>query len=140
MKAQAQDKRAQVRKPGEEKQDCESPSDPMQATLQEIEAMMLQAPTEFDHADALERGIEYAERLDKLLNAATARRDDILAQWDRYRELGFGGRRFIGFKEITDYETNGTDFFGMPEKPEVEPPPGSDGKQVEPPLDSSGTS
>ena len=52
---------------------------------------MLQSPTEFDHADALERGIEYAERIDKLLNAATARRDDILQQYSNNTERHAGG-------------------------------------------------
>ena len=63
---------------------------------------MLQSPTEFDHADALERGIEYAERLDKLLNAATARRDDVLRQLERYRD-GLSARQF-GSPEVTDYD------------------------------------
>ena len=63
---------------------------------------MLQSPTEFDHADALEHGIEYAERLDKLLNAATARRDDVLRQLERYRD-GLSARQ-LGLAEVTDYD------------------------------------
>ena len=63
---------------------------------------MLQSPTEFDHADALERGIDYAERLDKLLNAATARRDDVLRQLERYRD-GLSAHQF-GSHEVTDYD------------------------------------
>jgi hypothetical protein len=47
---------------------------------------LLRRPTALDHADALEHGIEYAERLDKLLNAATARRDDVLEQFHQYRD------------------------------------------------------
>jgi hypothetical protein len=74
----------------------------MRASLKEIEAVMLQSPTEFDHADALERGIDYAERLDKLLNAATARRDDVLRQLERYRD-GLSAR-LHGSLEVTDYD------------------------------------
>jgi hypothetical protein len=48
--------------------------------------VLLRRPTELDHADALERGIDYAERLDKLLNAATARRNDVLDQFYQYRD------------------------------------------------------
>jgi hypothetical protein len=100
IKAAAQDKQAQARKFAEERKDCKPQADAMHATLKEIEAIMLQSPTDLDHADALERGIEYAERLDKLLNAATARRDDVLQQWERYRDA----RRSFGIATITHYE------------------------------------
>jgi hypothetical protein len=52
---------------------------------------LLRHPTELDHADALEHGIEYAERLDKLLNAATGRRNDVLEQFHQYRDRVGGG-------------------------------------------------
>src|ERR1700730_14460572 len=90
LKAAAQKKQAG---PADGKTGCEPPTDAMRASLKEIEAVMLQSPTEFDHADALEHGIEYAERLDKLLNAATARRDDVLRQLERYRD-GLSARQF----------------------------------------------
>jgi predicted secreted protein len=99
LKAAAQKKQAG---PADGKTGCETPTDAMRASLKEIEAVMLQSPTEFDHADALERGIDYAERLDKLLNAATARRDDVLRQLERYRD-GLSAR-LCGSTEVTDYD------------------------------------
>jgi hypothetical protein len=56
------------------------------ANREEVEAILRQSPTEADHAEALEHGIDYAERLDKQLNEATARRDDVLEQLQRHRE------------------------------------------------------
>jgi hypothetical protein len=131
IKAAAQDKPAQS-------------ADAMRAALKEIEAIMLQSPTDFDHADALERGIEYAERIDKLLNAATARRDDILQQYEQYREA----RRGIRLTPITGCESGPhgrrvEDYFKdhqasePPEIPEVEALPNSEVKQVEMPPASS---
>ena len=100
---QALDHRAQcMRVAAQKKAATESPTDATRASLKEIEAVMLQSPTEFDHADALEHGIEYAERLDKLLNAATARRDDVLRQLERYRD-GLSAHQF-GSAEVTDYD------------------------------------
>jgi len=99
LKAAAQKKQAG---PADGKTGCEPSTDAMRASLKEIEAVMLQSPTEFDHADALERGIDYAERLDKLLNAATARRDDVLRQLERYRD-GLSAR-LCGSTEVTDYD------------------------------------
>lgn len=101
---QALDHRAQCMKVAAQKKQAltEPPTDATRASLKEIEAVMLQSPTEFDHADALEHGIEYAERLDKLLNAATARRDDVLRQLERYRD-GLSAR-LCGSTEVTDYD------------------------------------
>jgi hypothetical protein len=101
---QALDNRAQCMKVAAQKKQAltEPPTDATRASLKEIEAVMLQSPTEFDHADALEHGIEYAERLDKLLNAATARRDDVLRQLERYRD-GLSAR-LCGSTEVTDYD------------------------------------
>ena len=99
LKAAAQKKQAG---PADGKAGCETPTDAMRASLKEIEAVMLQSPTEFDHADALERGIDYAERLDKLLNAATARRDDVLRELERYRD-GLSAHQ-LGSAEVTDYD------------------------------------
>jgi hypothetical protein len=77
------------------------------AAVKEAEAIVLQSPpSELELADALERGIEYAERLDKMLNAAMARRECALAQLERYRTVGFGKRRFIGAREITDCQVD----------------------------------
>jgi hypothetical protein len=92
IKAPAQNKQAQAR--------SESPADATLAVLKEIEATTLQSPTEADYAEALEHGIDYAERLDALLNAAIARRDDVLQQRERYRDA----RRCFGVAPITRYE------------------------------------
>jgi hypothetical protein len=125
------------------------------AKPEEVEAILRQSPTELDHADALERGIDYAERLDKLLNAATARRDDVLEQLDRYRD-GLGRYLRAVSDEIIDGD-GGNSGSGLMEHeafmtaemaahlglaPEIDPPPASpnsEGKQVEPPPDPSAT-
>src|ERR1700730_5918963 len=83
LKAAAQKKQAG---PADGKTGCEPPTDAMRASLKEIEAVMLQSPTEFDHADALEHGINTAEPLKKLFNAATERGDDFPQKLNRKRD------------------------------------------------------
>jgi hypothetical protein len=62
-----------------------------------------QKPDELDHARALENAIEFHEKLDKLHNAAVARRDNALEQLERYRNgLGQCLRRVS--EEIIDAE------------------------------------
>jgi hypothetical protein len=142
IKAAAQNKQAQA---------CKAPAeDAMRATVKEVEVEMLQSATEFDHADALERGIEYAERLDKLRNAAVARRNDIFVQ---LRD-GLGGNRKSGFDHVFDYEAG---YPGLkikdaensnaskvgevvvePQTPELEPPSDSEEDKAPPSLPSSG--
>jgi hypothetical protein len=96
-------RQASIKVASQKKQAITEPStDATRASLKEIEAVMLQSPTEFNHAEALEHGIDYAERLDKLLNAATARRDDVLRQLERYRD-GLSARQ-LGSAEVTDYD------------------------------------
>jgi hypothetical protein len=77
--------------------------DAARATVKEVEAELLLSATEFDHADALERGVEYAERLDKLLNAAVTRRNDVFVQLERYRG-GLGGNANGGYAHVFNYE------------------------------------
>jgi hypothetical protein len=94
---------------------------------------------EFDHAEALELGIKYARQLDDLLNAATARRDDILVQMDRYVEFGLGGQRDISLQPIPGLrpgkpaalssKSNLADSVDAPETRDIEQPPSSDGEQ-----------
>jgi hypothetical protein len=120
------------------------------AAVKEAEAIVLQSPpTELELADALERGIDYAERLDKMLNTAVAKRDCALAQLERLRTVGFGKRRFIGFREITDCQAHdpapaNKDPEGCgpsavtPEIPAVDPPSDLEIKQVATPPDCSG--
>jgi hypothetical protein len=157
---QALDHRAQCMKVAAQKKQAitEPPTDATRASLKEIEAVMLQSPTEFDHADALERGIDYAERLDKLLNAATARRDDVLRQLERYRD-GLSARQ-CGSAEVTDYDPAHTwiedheildpvvpkkiqTYDPRPEMPQIqmpgdETPPNSESKDGETPPPKSG--
>jgi hypothetical protein len=52
----------------------------------EVPAPLQQAPTELDHAEALERGIDCFTHLDQLRNLAMAKRNDILWQLEHYRE------------------------------------------------------
>lgn len=58
---------------------------------------------ETDHAKALQSGIAYFEKLDRLLTVAMARRDDALAQIDFYRQ-GLGERLRRASVEIIDGE------------------------------------
>jgi hypothetical protein len=69
-KAAAHQQQAQLRKPAETNKE--------DVTAGTVQAMLQKAPTELDHAEALERGIKHAEALDRLRNAAVARRDDNL--------------------------------------------------------------
>jgi hypothetical protein len=143
IKAAAQNKQAQVR--------SES-ADAAHAALKEIEASMLKSPpTEADYAEALERAIEYAERLDTLLNTAIVRRDRSLEQLLQYREA----RRAHGFTTITNYQRGASEremreeFAAiaaqereMARRLQAEAPsasPNSQDNQVEPPPASSDT-
>jgi hypothetical protein len=55
------------------------------------DAILKRAPSELDHAWALEMAIDYVEQLDNLLNAAVRRRNDALEQFERYR-VGLGAQ------------------------------------------------
>ena len=63
----------------------------MHGAIGEVEDVTAAAPTYADHAEALEHGIDFAERLDGLLKAAVARRNDVIDQLERHRE-GLGGQ------------------------------------------------
>jgi hypothetical protein len=60
--------------------------DLVEGSVENIDQILNRPAEELDHAHALERAIEYFERLDKLLNAAIARRNDVLDQLERYRD------------------------------------------------------
>jgi hypothetical protein len=124
------------------------------ANREEVEAILRQSPTELDHAEALEHGIDYAERLDKMLNAATARRDDVLEQLDRREGLGrylrgvsdeiIDGDCSNSGQGLMEYEAGITyeEAVRLGLSPEMEAPPApsnSEGKQVEAPPVSSDT-
>jgi hypothetical protein len=70
-----------------------------------IDEILKRTPQELDHAHALERAIEFTERLDKLRNGAIARRNDGLDQLERYRE-GIGHRLHTRSDQIIDGECN----------------------------------
>ena len=73
------------------------------STVDEVDDILLDPADEVDHARALQSDIDYFERLDDLLGVAIARRDDVLAQLDFYRQ-GLGQRLRQVSDEIIDAE------------------------------------
>ena len=68
---------------------AEPPTEPEEAVdhlVEDIDAMLLEPATELDHNRALETGIEYVGKLDKLQMMAIARRNNALEQLQHYRE------------------------------------------------------
>jgi hypothetical protein len=57
-----------------------------EANSAEVPAPLHQAPTELDHAEALEGGLDHMTRLDQLGNVAMAKRNDVLLQFEHYRQ------------------------------------------------------
>src|SRR6478672_10254642 len=55
------------------------PEEALGGVIAQVDAMLLRPAQELDHARALEVGIVYFQHLDRLLNAAIARRNAILA-------------------------------------------------------------
>jgi hypothetical protein len=56
------------------------------ATIKDVDEIFVRTDEELAHARGFELGIEYYERLDKLLHAAIIRRNDCLDQITHYRE------------------------------------------------------
>ena len=81
--------------------------DVIDSTVAEVDDILGPAD-EIDHAKALQSGIAYFEKLDHLLGVAIARRDDVLAQIDFYRQ-GLGQRLRRVPDEIIDAEFKETD-------------------------------
>ena len=73
------------------------------STIDEVDDILDGPADEVDHARALQSDIEYYEKLDDLLGVAIARRDDVLAQIDFYRQ-GLGQRLRRVSDEIIDAE------------------------------------
>jgi hypothetical protein len=147
VKAAAQSKQAQVGKLAAENKDGQPTADLGRAALEKADAILQQSATELDHADAHERGIEYIERLDKLRNAAVAKRENAFDQLVRYRAVF---RKIGWLPPVIDYEAEppagGTkndegerfDFFKEFILPELgKPPSNSEGKQEGTPPTSS---
>lgn len=71
--------------------------------VSDVDEILLEPADEIDHAKALQSGIDYYERLDRLETVAWARRDDVLRQMEFYRQgLGSVSRR--ASDEIIDGE------------------------------------
>jgi hypothetical protein len=68
-----------------------TPDDVLDGLVKEIDDILLKPAAELDHVRALEVAIVKLERINKLLNPARARRDNILEQIERYR-AGLGQR------------------------------------------------
>lgn len=74
----------------------------MDATVNDVDEILVRKPEDLDYARALEQGIEFHEKLDALLNAAVARRNNALEQLERYRN-GLSYLRSVS-EEIIDAE------------------------------------
>lgn len=76
-------------------------------SIDDVDKILLRKPADLDHSRALEAGIEFHEKLDRLLNAAVARRDNALEQLERYRN-GLGQHLRRVSDEVIDAEFNET--------------------------------
>ena len=77
------------------------------ATIPDVDEILMDPADEVDHAAALETGIDYFEQLDRLQGVAIARRNDVLRQIDLHRHgLGQHARRVSD--EIIDGEFSET--------------------------------
>ena len=65
--------------------------DTIETSVSDVDAILERTPTELDHNRALEASIVFIEQLDKLINSATARRNDALEQLELY-QVGLGQR------------------------------------------------
>jgi len=73
------------------------------STVSDVDDILWGDADEIDHTKALQSGIDYFERLDRLYNIAIARRNDVLAQIEFYRQ-GLGQRLRRVSDEIIDAE------------------------------------
>jgi hypothetical protein len=87
-----------------------------ESTITEVDEILERTPQELDHVRALEANIEIHEGIDRLLSAALARRNDVLAQFERYR-AGWGKHFRRISDEIIDLEANKEDAPLVPECP-----------------------
>jgi hypothetical protein len=75
------------------------------SVVDDTDEILNRPPVELDHARAFEADIVYQEQLDRLLNTAIRRRNDVLEQLERYRD-GLGRRLRKASDEIIDAEFN----------------------------------
>jgi hypothetical protein len=65
----------------------------LEGLIEEVDAIVLKAATELDHAHALKAGLTYYERVEKLKMQAIKTRDNALAQIEHWRDgLGLKAR------------------------------------------------
>jgi hypothetical protein len=102
LESQARQRKAAAQRTAEFKKriaetKAEPPTEPEEAIdhlVEDIDAMLLEPATELDHNRALEAGMEYVSKLDKLQMMAIARRNNALEQLQQYRETcGYGVHR-----------------------------------------------
>jgi len=73
------------------------------SAVPDVDEIVTSTPEELLQAEALESGIDYYERLDRLMGVAMGRRKDVLEQIDLYR-VGLGERLRRVSDEIIDAE------------------------------------
>jgi hypothetical protein len=61
------------------------PEDVLDGLVEEVDAILIKPAAELNHLLALEVGLAHYEHLDRLLVTATARRDNVIDQIERYR-------------------------------------------------------
>jgi hypothetical protein len=76
--------------------------------VHDVDEILDRPPVDLDHARAFEATIVYLGQLDQLYNSAVARRNDVLAQLERYRH-GLGRRVRKASDEIINAEFNETE-------------------------------
>src|SRR5258708_37859889 len=98
QRAAAQSKDTFARGPaGQARETATTPDDVLDGLVKEIDDMLLKPAAEIGHVRALEVVLVKLERVNKLLNAARARRNNILEQIEAYK-AGLGQR----FRRISD--------------------------------------
>jgi hypothetical protein len=100
-------------------------------TVKDVDEILIRPADERTHARALERAIDYYDRLDQLLNAAIARRDDVLAQIEEYRhasEIRFRKANEEMLNAIIDAEYDRLPPRANADATPLAPPPGEERK------------
>lgn len=91
LEFQAQRQTAAAQSNGQAREAATTPDDVLDGLVKEIDDMLLKPAAEIGHVRALEVVLVKLERINKLLNAARARRNNILEQIEAYK-AGLGQR------------------------------------------------
>jgi hypothetical protein len=83
----ARERAEQSQKPADELDRWSQLDDIVEGSPEDIDMLLTLPADDLDHARGLEEGIDYIERLDKLINSATLRYNNALNQLERYKEL-----------------------------------------------------